>query len=78
VDDLVGAQEIADLLDVARPQVIHEWRRRHPDFPEPVTTLSMGNLWSWAEVKRWAIDTGRLSKTGKPIRPPRSRPKADD
>jgi hypothetical protein len=63
VDDLVGAQEIADRLDVSRPQVIHVWRSRHPDFPEPVTRLSMGYLWSWPDVERWAKATGRLPRS---------------
>lgn len=77
VDELVGAQEIADLLDVARPQVIHAWRRRHEDFPQPVQTLSMGHLWHWPEVKAWAVKTGRLSKDGTPMRPPRSTRRED-
>ena len=61
VDDLVGAQEIADRLGVSRPQVVHEWRRRHADFPEPVVTLTMGLLWAWPDVEAWARATGRLS-----------------
>ena len=60
VDDLVGAQEIADRLEVSAPQVIHVWRSRHPDFPEPVVSLSMGFLWSWPDVEAWAKATGRL------------------
>lgn len=62
VDDsdlLVGATEIADRLDVAR-QMVHIWRQRHPDFPEPVATLAMGLVWYWPEVERWAKATGRL------------------
>ena len=30
---------IAQRLVVTRPQVVHEWRRRHADFPEPVASL---------------------------------------
>ena len=59
VDDLVGAHEIAQRLGVARPQVIHEWRRRHPDFPQPLATLKTALIWDWAEVKTWAKRTGR-------------------
>lgn len=59
VDDLVGAHEIAQRLGVARPQVIHEWRRRHQDFPKPVATLKTALIWDWAEVSRWALATGR-------------------
>lgn len=59
VDDLVGAHEIAQRLGVARPQVIHEWRRRHRDFPKPVATLKTALIWDWADVKVWAKSTGR-------------------
>ncbi len=59
MDKLVGAQEISDLLGLARPQVVHEWRRRHSDFPQPVARLSMGLLWYWPEVERWVRATGR-------------------
>ena len=70
VDNLVGAQEIADLLGVARPQVIHEWRRRHPDFPAPVAQLggagkrSAFHVWNWPDVERWARATGRYPVKG--------------
>ena len=53
VDDLVGAYEIAVRLGMARPQVIHEWRRRHPDFPEPVAALKTALIWDWNAVETW-------------------------
>lgn len=60
MDDLVGAHEIAERLGVSRPQVIHLWRARYPDFPEPVATLRQAMIWSWRDVAAWARDTGRL------------------
>jgi len=60
VDQLVGAAEIAQRLGVKRPQVVHDWRRRHADFPEPVATLEQAMVWSWPDVARWAKKTGRL------------------
>ena len=60
VEMLVGAAEIAQRLGVARPQVVHDWRRRHADFPKPVTVLSHVGIWYWPEVERWARRTGRL------------------
>jgi hypothetical protein len=60
IDQLVGAVEIADRLGVARPQVVHDWRRRHEDFPAPVAVISRVGLWYWPEVERWARATGRL------------------
>jgi hypothetical protein len=62
VEHLVGAKEIADRLGVARPQVVYEWRRRHPGFPDPVVRLSIGLVWSWPDVERWAKATGRLGR----------------
>jgi predicted DNA-binding transcriptional regulator AlpA len=60
VGELVGAAEIASRLGVARPQVVHEWRRRHSDFPQPVAQLQQALVWAWGEVERWAKRTGRL------------------
>lgn len=60
MDQLVGAAEIAQRLGVARPQVVHDWRRRHADFPAPVVKLRQAMVWNWPEVERWARRTGRL------------------
>jgi hypothetical protein len=60
LDDLVGAAEIASRLGLASTSVIHDWRRRHDTFPAPLKVLSMGVLFSWREVERWAKGTGRL------------------
>jgi hypothetical protein len=57
--DLVGVAEIADLLGVGT-SVVHDWRRRHQDFPQPVLRLRMGLIWAWPEVRSWASKTGRL------------------
>ena len=71
VTDLVGAQEIADRLDVGRPQV-HKWRERHADFPEPVATLGGAGsragflVWNWPDVEVWARKTGRLPEGTEP------------
>ena len=60
VDDLVGAHEIAQRLGVARPQVIHEWRRRHRDFPQPIAALKTALIWDWRDIEAWARKTDRL------------------
>ena len=59
VHDLVGAHEIAERLGVARPQVVHDWRRRHEDFPQPIAQLKTALIWDWSEVEAWARKTGR-------------------
>ena len=61
VSELVGAKEIADRIPgVTRANVVHDWRARHPEFPEPVARLAMGLVWVWADVEAWAKRTGRL------------------
>ena len=64
VHDLVGAHEIAERLGVARPQVVHDWRRRHEDFPQPIAQLKTALIWDWSEVEAWAkgIETDRGQK----------------
>jgi transposase-like protein len=57
--DLVGVAEIADRLGVGT-SVVHDWRRRHSDFPKPLVRLRMGLVWAWPQVDRWARSTGRL------------------
>lgn len=57
---LVDAVEIAARLNVKRPQVVHDWRRRHPDFPQPVAQFGGVNVWLWPEVRAWAKATKRL------------------
>jgi predicted DNA-binding transcriptional regulator AlpA len=60
VDQLIGAAEIAERLGVRRPNVVHDWRRRYPDFPQPVAKLRQALVWTWPDVERWARRTGRL------------------
>lgn len=62
MDQLVGVAEIADRLGLSRRQVVHNWQRRYPDFPEPVATLTQGQVWSWPDVERWLRRTGRLPR----------------
>ena len=62
---LVGAAEIAERLGVKRPGVVHDWRRRHPDFPKPVAHLRQAMIWAWPDVERWARKTGRLASRPK-------------
>jgi len=56
---LVGAPEIAERLGLARPQVVHNWRYRHADFPRPIAELRQGNVWYWPDVEKWLKATSR-------------------
>ncbi len=60
MDQLVGASEIADRLGIGKSTVVHDWRRRYPEFPEPVAKLKTALVWDWSEVEAWARKTGRL------------------
>jgi len=60
VSELVGTAEIADRLGLSFRETVHNWRRRYPDFPEPVAQLRQGYLWLWPDIERWARHTGRL------------------
>jgi len=57
---MVGAHEIAERLGKSTGgSLVHDWRRRYPDFPQPVATLSAGLVWAWPDVAAWAKATGR-------------------
>jgi hypothetical protein len=60
VDQLVGAKEIAARLQVRGKSAVHDWRRRHDDFPIPIAQVSGVHIWLWPEVEAWARKTGRL------------------
>ena len=61
--ELVGAAEIAERLGVGT-SIVHDWRRRHAGFPQPVLRLHMGLIWAWPQVEAWAAKTGRLREKG--------------
>ena len=62
--DLVGAAEIATRLGAGKSTVVHDWRYRYPDFPEPVAKLKSALIWAWPDVEKWARATGRLGDGG--------------
>lgn len=81
VDELVGAAEIAARLGVKRLQVVHDWRRRHGEFPRPVVAVSRTLVWYWPDVRQWAAQTGRLDNCEQPrVTQARNdgRPRVDD
>lgn len=57
-ENLVSAADVARLAGVGRAAVSN-WRRRHPDFPEPVSG-SAGSRFRLAEVERWLRSQGKL------------------
>lgn len=63
--EIMGVQEIADLLEVSR-QRAHQLAQR-PDFPEPLARLASGSVWAGATVRRWAATWER--RQGRPRKP---------
>jgi hypothetical protein len=57
--DIIGAQEIAGLLQV-KTDTVHQWRKRGL-LPAPDKRLAMGDIWKTQTIIDWAISTGRLS-----------------
>lgn len=58
-DSLVSAADIARLAGVGRAAVSN-WRRRYPDFPEPVADSGTAPAFRGDEVRRWLRDQGKL------------------
>lgn len=64
-----GITEIADYYNVSK-QLVYKWTKRS-DFPAPIAgpghpenPLSMGQLWTLAEVKEWGRRHGRKKGGG--------------
>jgi prophage regulatory protein len=55
--ELVGPAELGLALGVSRTRLAQITAR--PDFPAPVAELTMGKVWDFADVRRWAKATGR-------------------
>ncbi len=61
-DDLVGTADIARRLGVSRQRVGQ--LRKRDDFPRPVMSLGLGQLWRWSEVAEWTTTWQR--RAGRP------------
>ncbi|MCM0618760.1 helix-turn-helix transcriptional regulator [Nocardioides bruguierae] len=60
-DELMGLAEVAELLGVTR-QRVHQLAQRS-DFPKPTARLSAGLIWLGADVRQWAVESGRLGES---------------
>lgn len=52
MDERVGLAEIAEFAGVSAAAVSN-WRKRFPDFPDPVETLRAGPIFDGRQVRRW-------------------------
>lgn len=57
--DLLNAREVADVLGLAHREAIATYRRRYPDFPQPVIRKGTCVLWHRPDIEAWAKATGR-------------------
>lgn len=63
LDDLLDAQDVAELIGLTNPGGLPTYRARYDDFPEPVWRSRGGRcqLWLRQDVVGWAQKTGRLT-----------------
>jgi predicted DNA-binding transcriptional regulator AlpA len=61
-EGVLTAEEIARVAGVARGTV-SGWRRRHADFPAPVSGTGRGPVFNQAEVEAWLAGAGRCELT---------------
>jgi predicted DNA-binding transcriptional regulator AlpA len=69
VDDLIDAQGVADILDLAHRNTVSQYQQRYEDMPRPVVDLGEGRvkLWLRSEIKRWASER-KASRRTRPAR----------
>lgn len=55
-DDLVDAQGVAEILNLAYRNTVSQYLERYPDMPRPLIDLGRGRprLWSRTEIQQWA------------------------
>lgn len=63
-EDLIDAQEVAELLGLAQRNTVSAYQRRYPEMPRPVVNLGQGRckLWLRSEIVQWRSD--RLESSG--------------
>jgi hypothetical protein len=63
LDDLLDAQDVAELIGLTNPGGLPTYRARYDDFPDPVWRSRGGRcqLWLRQDVVEWAKKTGRLT-----------------
>lgn len=60
IQDLVGPDEVCEMLGVKRNTLVVWQRRPSVKFPVPLFELSQMSVWARGDVEKWAVDTGRL------------------
>jgi glutathione-regulated potassium-efflux system ancillary protein KefG len=62
IDDLIDANDVADLIGVTHRNTVSQYQQRYPDMPRPVIDLGAGRckMWLRSEITAWARSSGRL------------------
>ncbi len=57
----LGMVPVATVAKLAGVEVetVEKWIMEEPDFPRPHVRLSAGDLYDWATVYDWLLETGR-------------------
>jgi hypothetical protein len=64
-EDLLDAQGVADILNLAHRNTVSQYQRRYEDMPKPVIDLGTGRvkLWLRPEIERWAAQQASRGRT---------------
>jgi predicted DNA-binding transcriptional regulator AlpA len=62
VDDLLDANEVAELLGLSSNSSVSTYRARYDDFPAPIVQKSSKKcvLWLRPDIERWAAHRAKL------------------
>lgn len=65
-DDLIDAQEVAEILGLSQRNSVSLYQRRYSDMPRPVVERGGGKtkLWLRSAVERWARGRAKRRATG--------------
>jgi glutathione-regulated potassium-efflux system ancillary protein KefG len=61
VDDLIDANEVAELIGLSHRNAVSLYQGRYDDMPRPIVAKNNGKmlLWLRSEMTAWAKQTGR-------------------
>lgn len=65
-EDLINAQEVADILGLAHRNSVSLYLKRYADMPRPVVDRGHGypRLWRRPEIEKWARHRKGRKKVG--------------
>jgi hypothetical protein len=70
VDDLLDANGVADLLDLAHRNTVSVYQHRYDDMPRPVRDFGdrRTKLWLRSEIAQWAANLAARGRTRRKLR----------